>query len=188
MASISDFRNGMVIDYNDDLWMVSEFQHVKPGKGHAFIRTKLKNVRSGKVVDVTFRDSDSIDEVRLTEREMTYLYADERNYHFMDAETYEQTFVPFDMVSNLTDYLREGEKVKMLMNEGQPIVVQLPNFVTLKVVEAEPAVKGDTATALTKQVTLETGATIQVPAFIKTGDILKIDTRTGSYVERAGRE
>ncbi len=187
MASVSDFRNGMVMRYNNDLWMLVEFQHVKPGKGHAFVRTKLKNVKSGKVVDVTFRESDVIEEVRLEERPMTFLYADDGNYHFMDDETYEQTFVPSQLVGDLAKFLREGDKVKVLVHEGRPIQVQLPNFVELKVVEAEPAVKGDTATALTKQVTLETGAKIQVPAFIKEGDVLKIDTRTSSYVERVGR-
>jgi elongation factor P len=187
MASVSDFRNGMAIRHNGVIWVVNEFQHVKPGKGQAFIRTKLKQLMTGKVVDHTFRLSETIEEVRLQEKEMQYLYAAGDDLCFMDNETYDQINLPKEMVGNQIDFLKEGNMLKVQFLEGQAVMASLPMFIELKVTEAAPGVKGDTVSNLQKEVTLETGAEIQVPLFIKEGDVLKIDTRDGRYVERVAR-
>jgi elongation factor P len=184
MATVSDFRNGMAIRHNGDIWIVTEFQHIKHGKGHAFIRTKLKNLKTGRVVDNTFRPSDQIDEVRLEEREMQYLYEAGEELNFMDNETYEQINLHRDMVGDQIRFLKEGNSVKVLFLEGQVVTVSLPMFIELKVTQAPPGVKGDTVSNLQKPITLETGAEIQAPLFIKEGDIIKIDTRDGRYIER----
>lgn len=184
MATVSDFRNGMAIRHNGDIWIVTEFQHIKPGKGHAFIRTKLKNLKTGRVVDNTFRPSDQIEEVRLEEREMQYLYEAGEELNFMDNETYEQINLHRDMVGDQIRFLKEGNSVKVLFLEGQVVTVSLPMFIELKVTQAPPGVKGDTVSNLQKPITLETGAEIQAPLFIKEGDIIKIDTRDGRYIER----
>ena len=183
MASVSEFRTGMAIRHNGDIWMVTEFQHVTPGNWRAMLRTKLKNVKTGRVMDVTFRMNDKIEEVRLIEKKMQYLYADE-SLHFMDTETYDQTYIPMDMLGDQRAFLKEGEMVTIFFMEGAAMLAEMPNFVELKISEAEPAVRGDSATNIMKYAVLESGAKVQVPLFIKEGDVIKIDTRTGRYIER----
>ncbi len=187
MASVSDFRNGMAIRHNGEIWTVTEFQHVKPGKGQAFIRTKLKQLKSGKVVEHTFRLSDSIEEVRLEGKDMQYLYSAGDELCLMDTETYEQINIPKDMLGDSVRFLKEGNSVHVQFLEGTPVTASLPLFIELEVSEAPPGVKGDTVSNVQKQVTLETGAEIQVPLFIKAGDVIKIDTRDGKYIERVSR-
>ncbi|RMF63608.1 MAG: elongation factor P [Calditrichaeota bacterium] len=184
MASVSDFRNGMAIRHNGDIWIVSEFQHVKPGKGHAFIRTKLKQLKTGKVVDFTFRQHDEIEEVRLESKEMQYLYEAGDEICLMDSETYDQINIRKELLGDQLKFLKEGNTVSVLYLEGQVVSASLPTFIELKVTEAAPGVKGDTVSNLQKPVKLETGAEIQAPLFIKEGDVLKIDTRDGRYIER----
>lgn len=168
-----------------DIYTIVEFQHVKPGKGGGFVRTKLKNMDSGGVVERTFRSGDKVEEVRIEKREMQYLYAEAPDqYYFMDSETYEQTPISKAMMGNTTDFLLENETAFVLVTDGKPIGVEMPNFVELTVTATEPGVKGDTATNATKPATLETGAVVSVPLFVNQGDKLKIDTRTGQYVER----
>lgn len=184
MASVSEFRNGMAIRHENDIWIVTEFQHVTPGNWRAMLRTKLKNLRTGRISEVTFRMSDKIEEVRLEEKEMQFLYEADDLLHFMDTETYDQVYIPSDMLGDQKRLLKEGDPCAVSLLEGRPISAQLPTFVVLKVAEAEPGVRGDSATNIMKYAVLETGARIQVPLFVKEGDTLKIDTRTGKYVER----
>lgn len=184
MISVSEFRRGMAIRYEGDVWIVTEFQHISPGNWRAMMKTKLKNVKTGRVMEVTFRMSDEIEQVMLFERKMQYLYESEGLLYFMDTETYEQTFIPEDMLGDQKKFLKESDICSIYFLEDKPIVAEMAPFVELKVVEAEPAVKGDTATNVMKYCTLETGARIQVPLFIKEGDTVKVDTRTGRYVER----
>jgi len=184
MASVSEFRNGMAIRYNGDIWIVNEFQHVKPGKGQAFIRTKLKQLKSGKVVENSFRLSENIEEVRLENKNMQYLYASGDEIVLMDNDTYDQINAPKKMLGDQFKFLKEGNPVGVLFLEGNIVTLSLPMFIELEVVEAAPGVKGDTVSNLQKPVTLETGAEIHVPLFIKEGNVLKIDTRTGRYIER----
>lgn len=187
MASVSDFRNGMAMRHNGEVWLVNEFQHVKPGKGHAFIRTKLKQLKSGKVVEFTFRQHDNIEEVRLQNKEMQFLYAAGDELCLMDNETYEQINVPKNLLGNQINFLKEAATLTVLFLEDDVVELNLPMFVELSVKEASPGVKGDTVSNLQKPVTLETGAELQAPLFIKEGDILKIDTRDGRYIERVSR-
>ena len=184
MASVSGFRNGMAINHNNDIWVITEFQHVKPGKGQAFIRTKLKNAKTGRVIDHTFRLTDKIQEVRLDNKEMQYLYATDDQLYFMDTQTYDQVNISDTLLGDRKKFLKEGNMCQICFTEEEPITAELPNFIDLEVVEAEPGVKGDTASAITKNAVLETGANVQVPIFIKIGNILKIDSRTGKYLER----
>lgn len=184
MASVSEFRNGMAIRHNNDIWIVVEFQHVTPGNWRAMLRTKLKNLKTGRVMDVTFRMTDAIEEIRLEAKDMQYLYAEENSLHFMDLETYDQIFIPTELLGDSGRFLREGDRCSISFIEGKAVSAEMPISVFLKVVEAEPAVRGDTATNVTKNAILETGAKIQVPLFIKEGDTIKIDTRTGKYSER----
>ncbi len=184
MASVSDFRNGMALRYNGEIWTVSEFQHVKPGKGHAFIRTKLKQLKSGKVVEYTFRQHDKIEEVRLEGKDMQYLYASGDEICVMDVENYDQIHVRKELIGDQIKFIKEGNMVNVLFLEGEIISASLPMFIELEVTEAAPGVKGDTVSNLQKPVTLETGTEIQVPLFIKEGDRVKIDTRDGKYIER----
>lgn len=184
MAAVSEFRNGMAILHNGDVWVVSEFQHFNPGNWRAMIRTKLKHAKSGRVVDHTFRMTDKIEEVRLEIKDMQYLYQSDDNLYFMDTETYEQTFISSDLLGDQTRFLKEGNLCKIMFHEGKAISAELPTFVEFKITEAEPAVKGDTATSITKGAKLETGASVQVPLFIKEGDRIRIDTRSGKYLER----
>jgi elongation factor P len=184
VATTADFRNGMVIHFNGQLFKIVEFLHVKPGKGGAFVRTKLKNLISGQVIDNTFRAGERIEEIRIETREMEYLYNDGQHYVFMDRETYEQIPISPTVIGEKTKFLKENTVTKVLFNDEKPIDVEIPIFSNLKVVDTKPGVRGDTATGGTKPATLETGYVVTVPLFINQGDILKIDTRTGEYVER----
>ncbi len=184
MADTSNFRNGFTMRLDGDLWSIVEFQHVKPGKGGAFVRTKLKSMSSGNVIDRTFRSGDKVEDVRIEKREMQFLYAEGDIFHLMDAETYEQIGVQRALIGVAADLLQENEKTFVLVAEERPIGVELPNFVEIEVKHTEPGVKGDTATGAVKPATLATGAVVSVPLFVNQGDTLKIDTRTCSYVER----
>ena len=184
MADTSDFRNGFTMVIDGTIFSIVEFQHVKPGKGGAFVRTKLRNVQTGAVIDRTFRSGDKVENIRLEKREMQYLYSDGDLYHFMDMETYEQLGIASDILGERANLLKENESAFMLMAENKPITAELPNFVNLEITHTEPGIKGDTATGAVKPATLETGAVVMVPLFVNQGDTLKIDTRTGDYVER----
>lgn len=183
MADTSDFRNGFTMMIDSTLFSITEFQHVKPGKGGAFVRTKLKNVQTGAVIERTFRSGDKVEQVRIERREMQFLYADTDIFHFMDMQSYEQLGVVKEIVGDSTDLLKENEIVLMLMAD-KPISVELPNFVELSITHTEPGIKGDTATGAVKPATLETGAVVMVPLFVNQEDRLKIDTRSRQYVER----
>ena len=185
MADTTDFRNGYTLKIDGSLFSIVEFQHVKPGKGVAFVRTKLKNLRSGSVIERTFRSGDKVDGVRVEKREMQYLYAEGDLFHFMDNESYEQLAVERELIGTTAELLKESDHAFVLMAENKPIGVELPNFVQLEVVHTEPGVKGDTATGAVKPATLETGAIVNVPLFVNQGDVLKVDTRSGEYVERS---
>lgn len=185
MASTQDFRNGLVINWKNDLWQIVEFQHVKPGKGGAFVRSKLKNVRNGKVVDNTFRAGEKVETARVERRDMQYLYQDDLGLHFMNTETYEQRSIRADMVEN-RDFMQEGSKVIILIDAGteEPLTVELPRQVELAVTQTDPGLKGDTATGATKPAVLESGATVYVPLFINEGDVVRVDTESGDYITR----
>ncbi len=185
MGSTADFRNGMVLNYEGQLFYLVEFQHVKPGKGGAFVRTKLKNVKTGAVIDRTFRSGESITEVRLERRKMQYLYNTGDSFCLMDTETYEQINLSEEMFHDIKGYLKENMEVQVLMHDENVIGIDIPLFVNLRVTHTEPGFKGNTASSVTKPATLETGLTVQVPLFINVDDVLKIDTRTGMYLERA---
>ncbi len=187
MGTTADIRNGMVMVHSNQPWIVVEFQHVKPGKGNAFVRTRLKNIRTARVLDVTFRSGEKIDEIRVERRKMQYLYKTGDTLYLMDLETYEQIPVSSDTIGDNIKYLKESEEVLVSLSGEEVYVVEPPMFVELEVVETEPGFKGDTATGGTKSATMETGATVQVPLFIEKGTILKIDTRDGRYVERVLR-
>jgi elongation factor P len=184
MADTSDFRNGLIIKFKNDLYTVVEFQHVKPGKGGAFVRTLLKNLKTGKVLDNTFRSGEGIDIVRVERRKYQYLFREGNFLVCMDNDTYEQINVPIEFFGEGLEFLKESEEVEILFNGSEIINVDLPVFAFLKVVETEPGFKGNTATGALKPAKLETGSTVNVPLFINVGDILKVDTRTGEYVER----
>lgn len=184
IISTSDFRNGLVLDLGGQLMRIVEFQHVKPGKGAAFVRTKLKNVETAQVVDKTFRAGEKLEEAVLEHRRMQYLYRDGENFIFMDTESYEQVPVPPDVVGDDASYLIESQELSVFMRKGKPIIIELPVTVNLEVTKAEQWLKGDTSGAATKPVTLETGMVVQVPLFVEEGHVLKIDTRTGKYLER----
>jgi elongation factor P len=184
MATTADFRNGMVIVFEGELYTIIEFQHVKPGKGGAFVRTRLKGVVSGKVIDKTFRAGERVEEARVERRTMQYLYASGDMYYVMDPSTYEQIPVSEDIFGNALRYLKESMEISVLMYHDAPIAVELPFFVNLKVDTTDPGLRGDTATGGTKPATLETGAVIQVPLFVSVGDTIKVDTRKNEYIER----
>ena len=184
MISTADFRNGMVVILNDALMELVEFQHVKPGKGSAFVRTKLKNVLTGRVLEKTFRSGERMEEARLVEEPYQYLYTDGDLYHFMHSRTYEQVAVGQDIVSDYKNFLKENEEVGLLFNEGAAIKLGLPTTVDLTITQTDPGVQGDRAQGGTKPATLETGYTVQVPLFVNEGEVIKVDTRTGEYMER----
>jgi elongation factor P len=184
MADTSDFRNGLIIKFKNDLYSIAEFQHVKPGKGGAFVRSTLKNLRTGRVLENTFRAGEKVDIVRVERRKYQYLYSDGDSLVCMDNETYEQINIAKELISDGIKFLKESEEVEVLLNGSEIISVEIPIFINLKVVETEPGFKGDTATGAVKSAKLETGAQINVPLFINEGDILKVDTRTGEYSER----
>ncbi|MBU1672452.1 MAG: elongation factor P [Actinobacteria bacterium] len=184
MASTADFRNGLVLDMDGTLMRIVEFQHVKPGKGAAFVRTKLKNVETGQVVDKTFRAGEKVTEAVLEHHKMQYLYRDGDNYVFMDRDTYEQVAVPPDAVGELAQFLVENQELSVFIRNGKPVTMELPAAVNLAVAKAEQWLKGDTSSGATKPVTLQTGLVVQVPLFVEEGDTVRVDTRTGRYIER----
>jgi len=184
MYSTTDFRKGLKIEIDGEPYVIVDFQHVKPGKGGAFVRTRLKSLVSGNVIDQTFRSGDRVDKPDLEEREMQFLYEAEGEFHFMDTQTFEQLFLTADQLGESKDYLKENLVIKALFHNKRPIGIEVPMFVELKVVRADPGVRGDTATGATKPVTLESGAVIQVPLFVEEGDTLRIDTRTREYITR----
>ena len=185
VATTNDLKNGMVLVLDGQLWSVVTFQHVKPGKGGAFVRTTLKHVTSGKVVDRTFNAGTKVDTATVDRREMTYLYNDGTDYVFMDSETYEQLELPADLVGDAAKFLLENTQVEVGMHEGTPLYVELPTSVELVVEHTDPGVQGDRSTGGTKPATLETGAEIQVPLFVSSGEKVKVDTRDGRYLGRA---
>ncbi len=184
MASTNDLKNGMVLNIDGQLWAVVEFQHVKPGKGPAFVRTKLKNVESNKTVDKTFNAGTKVETATVDRRTMSYLYNDGSSYVFMDVGTYEQLEVPPEVVGSARDYLLDNQEAVVATNDGRVLYVELPPSVELTVEHTEPGLQGDRSSAGTKPATVETGAEIQVPLFINTGDKLKVDSRDGSYLGR----
>jgi elongation factor P len=184
MYTTTDFRKGLKIEIGGEPYLIVDFQHVKPGKGGAFVRTRLKSLITGNVIDQTFRSGDRVDKPDLEEREMQFLYEAEGEYHFMDTKNYEQLFLTADQLGEGIGYLKENLVIKTLFHNGKPIGVEFPNFVELKVIQTEPGVRGDTATGATKPATLESGAVIQVPLFVEGGEVIRIDTRTHEYIER----
>ena len=184
MYDTSEIRKGLKIEMDGDVYSVVEFLHVKPGKGGAFIRTKLKSLSRGAVVEKTFRSGEKLGKPDLEEKRMQFLYGSEDQYCFMDAETYEQTFLTEEQLGSSREFLKENITIDVLFHNNKPIAVELPTFVELTISETEPGEKGDTVSGGTKAATLETGAVIQVPLFLNSGDVVKVDTRTGAYVER----
>ncbi|AUS77562.1 elongation factor P [Actinoalloteichus sp. AHMU CJ021] len=184
MASTNDLKNGLVLNLDGQLWSVVSFQHVKPGKGGAFVRTTLKNVLSGKVVDKTFNAGVKVETANVDKREMTYLYPDGGDFVFMDAETYDQLPVPAETVGDAAKFMLENQTAIVAVHEGTPLYVELPASVELVVKHTDPGLQGDRSTGGNKPATLETGAEIQVPLFLNTGDKVKVDTRDGRYLGR----
>ena len=185
MYNTSDIRKGLKIELNGDPFIIVDFLHVKPGKGGAFVRTKIKNLITGQVLDKTFKVGEKIKRPDLEEKEMQYLYSDDDNFYFMDNETYEQIPISKEKLEYEKNFLKENINVTVLFFKGEPVSIELPNFVVLEVSETEPWIKGDTVSGANKPATMETGYTLNVPLFINIGDKIKIDTRTGEYVERA---
>jgi elongation factor P len=185
MATTADFKNGLVLDYNNDLYIIVQFQHVKPGKGPAFVRTKLKNIKTGRVIDNTFNSGVKVNVARVERRPHQYLYKDDMGFIFMHLESFEQVHVPEHLIENY-DLLKEGQNVEIVVHADTENIlsVDLLPFVVMEVVYSEPGLRGDTATNTLKPAKIETGSTIMVPLFVNTGDKIKIDTRDRSYVER----
>jgi elongation factor P len=184
VISTTEFRSGAKIELEGEPFVIVEFQHVKPGKGGAFVRTKLRNLKTGNVLDRTFRSGEVLPEPDVEEKEMQFLYAQDRDYHFMDTSTYEQLSFDKGQLGESCDFLKENMIVSVLIYKGKPLTVQLPTFVELAIVQTDPGIRGDTATGGSKLAVLETGATVKVPLYLEEGDRIKIDTRTRSYVER----
>ncbi len=186
MATTADISKDIVIKFKSDLFVVTEFQKISPGKGSAFVRTKLKNIRTGKVLENTFKDGEIIEIAEVEKKKMQFLYKDAHGFAFMDNQTFEQVSVSDEMVGEKANFLKEGQEVTIVTHEGIPMNLELPKKITLKVTQADPGVRGDTASGnVTKEVTLENGTKIRAPLFIKEGDELIINTETGAYVERA---
>ena len=185
MYDTSEIRRGLKIELEGEVYTVFDFLHVKPGKGGAFIRTKLKRLSKGTVIDRTFRSGEKLGRPDLEEKKMQFLYKSDQQYCFMDTETYEQTFLSPEQLGSSKGFLRENTTIGVLFHKNNPLAVELPTFVVLAIAETEPGEKGDTVSGGTKPATLETGAVVQVPLFLSPGDVVKIDTRTGEYVERA---
>ena len=185
MVSTNSLKNGMTLKIDGDLWRVDYFQHVKPGKGGAFVRTTLKGVRNGKTVDRTFRAGENVDQAILEKRSLQYLYREGEQYVFMDTEHFEQTYVPQDAMAETTRWIKEGDTIDLVFHEGEVVDVNLPASVELEIAETEPGIQGDRVSGATKPATLETGAVVQVPLFINTGEKVKVDTRTNEYISRA---
>ena len=184
MVSAGEFRKGMTVEIDGQVWMIVDFQHVKPGKGAAFVRTKIKNVMTGNVLERTFNPTEKFPRAMVEKKEMQYLYSDGELYYFMDTETYDQLPLNLDKVEEALPYIKENMNVTIKFFKGEAFSVNPPNFVELQITETEPGFKGDTATAGNKPAILETGAKVMVPLFINTGDMIRIDTRTGEYMER----
>ena len=184
MISAGDFKNGITVEIDGNIYQILEFQHVKPGKGAAFVRTKLKNIISGGVVEKTFRPTEKFENAHIERKDMQYLYQDGDLYNFMDMETYDQIALPEETVGDAMKFVKENDMVKMVSYKGNIFSVEPPMFVELEVIETEPGVKGDTATNVTKPATVETGAQVNVPIFVNQGDKIQIDTRTGEYLKR----
>lgn len=185
MIMAGDFRKGVTVDIDGQVWSISDFQHVKPGKGAAFVRTKLKNVMTGAVLERTFSPTDKYPKAHIETREMQYLYTDGELYYFMDVESYEQLALNHDQVEDAINFIVENMNVTIRFYKDKPFSVAPPNFVELEVTETEPGFKGDTATGTTKPAILETGFKINIPLFVNQGDRIRVDTRTGEYMERA---
>jgi elongation factor P len=186
MISSNDLRNGVTIIENGQLWTVIEFLHVKPGKGSAFVRTRLKNVKTGSTVEKTFRAGEKLERATVDNRQMQMLYNDADGYHFMDQETFENVTLQKDIIGDPADFLKDGMVVDVQFHDSNPIGADLPAHVELKVEETDPGFKGDTATGTTKPATLETGAVVNVPLFVNPGDVIRIDTRDRRYIGRVG--
>ena len=184
MISAGDFKNGVTVEIEGNIFQIMEFQHVKPGKGAAFVRTKLKNIISGGVVEKTFRPTEKFPKAHIERKDMQYLYTDGELYHFMDVENYEQIALNEDAIGDSLKFVKENEVVKICSHNGNVFAIEPPLFVELEVVETEPGFAGNTAQGATKPATVETGAQVQVPLFVNQGDKLKIDTRTGEYLSR----
>ncbi|CAM4267246.1 elongation factor P [Paenibacillus phoenicis] len=185
MISVNDFKTGLTVEVDGDIYTVLEFQHVKPGKGAAFVRSKLKNLRNGNIVEKTFRAGETISRAMIENRDVSYLYASGQEHTFMDNETYDQFTLTSDQLKWELNFLKENMNVKIVSYQGEIIGINLPNSVELKVIETEPGIKGNTATGATKNAKVETGLNVQVPLFINEGDVLLIDTRDGKYISRA---
>lgn len=185
MISAGDFRNGLTFEYEGNIYIIVEFQHVKPGKGAAFVRTKIKNLKTGSVIEKTFRPNEKLPKAHIERKDMEYLYNDGELYHFMDVETYEQITLTMDQLGDALKFVKENNVVKMLSHGNAVFGVEPPLFVELEITHTEPGFKGDTSTGATKPATVETGATVYVPLFVEIGDKIKIDTRTGEYLSRA---
>ena len=184
MIDVNELRKGVTFELDGDLYRGLDYDHHKPGRGKATIRTKVRNLRTGTTRDLTFTSSDRVQDVRLDYHQVQYLYNDGDFYHFMDLDTYEQPAVHKDVIEEVIPYLKENLEVKLTLHEGEALDIELPITVDMEIVEAEPAVRGDTATGLTIKVVTETGLEVQVPSFISTGDVIRVDTRTGEYVTR----
>ena len=185
MATTANFRNGMVLDIDGQLFQMTYFQHVKPGKGGAFVRTKLKNVKTGAVIDRTWNAGERVNDVRLERRAIQFSYADGHFYHFMDMQTFDDAMITDDIIgAHQMKYLKEGMECEGLVHNETVLLVDLPNFVELKITQTDPGVRGDTATGGTKPATLETGATVQVPLFIEEGEVIRVDQREDKYLTR----
>ncbi len=184
MAALNDLRNGLVIRLNGAIYTIVDCQHVKPGKGGAFARTKIKRVTDGAVLERTFRTNETVETVQLRDREMQYLYRDEDAFHFMDNESFEQYILTDTLIGDGLKFLKEGETITVKMEGPTPLALELPTFVVLKIVETDPGLRGDTVSGGSKRATLETGAVVNVPLFVQNETDIKVDTRTGKYVER----
>jgi elongation factor P len=184
MLSTVDFRKGLKIEINGEPFLMVDFQHVKPGKGSAFVRTRLKSLMSGNVIETTFRSGDKVDKPDLEEREMQFLYEANGEYHVMDTQSYEQLFLTPEQLGEAKDYLKENLVIKALFHNQRCIGVEVPTFVDLKVVTSEPGIRGDTASGATKPATLESGAVLLVPLFVEEGDVIRVDTRSREYITR----
>lgn len=184
MISAGDFRNGITVEIEGNVYQIIEFQHVKPGKGAAFVRTKLKNIKSSGVIEKTFRPTEKFPQARIDRVDMQYLYSDGDLYHFMDINTYEQIALNTDTIGDALKFVKENEMVKICSHNGSVFAIEPPLFVELQITETEPGFKGDTATGATKPAVVETGATVYVPLFVEQNDTIKIDTRTGEYLSR----
>lgn len=185
MISVNEFKNGLTIEVDGELWRVVEFQHVKPGKGSAFVRSKLKNLRTGAVQEKTFRAGEKVNQAQIDRKKMQYLYADGDNYVFMDTNTYEQLELPGSQIEEELKYMKENMVVSIIMFGTETLGVELPNTVNLEVKETEPGIKGDTSSGGSKPATMETGLVVQVPFFVSEGDVLTINTSDGTYISRA---